>query len=1081
MPRNLSAPIALLAIATLSTAAACSSSATARKVGQTEFVSAPPLGNSVGNTGVGRSAGGAANSAAAGSNAVQAPAVDSAAAPTRTVEETDLYRLEGNRLYFLNGYRGLMVFDVTDVDHPALIGRSPIYGTPVDMIVRNGIATVVVADWYGQLDDGTPFHGSIVRGLDATDPANIKVLGEAKLGGWVRDDRVVGNVIYAVSEDYGWSYGWDASGTSSNTETVIVSSVSFANDTVTAVGRVEFPGFTGIFNVTPTSILLAHDAISGGAGSGSGGVSGSGGDTGAGGGGGGTAPDTGSASVDGGPAVVTNGDGTQLSSSRTELLYLDTSDPGGQIVQRGSIRVRGQAQGWGADNGRWNLDFADGKTARVVGCLSMSSFYGGYCGSDSSYALSIVDFSDPGAPVLASELDIPAVGYGPTARFDTSRLYLSPSSTLFTGAPGSGLTTPFQVYDLTDPKAPALAGTLTIPGNVWNILPAPGLRLFALGNDESTSASGLYSSTVSLKYLDVTTPASPKLLGTSTFGQGWAWTPAAGTFKAFTMDATQGLVVLPFSGWDDGSQQYNDGLQLIDFTASSITTGGAAHTRGWVERGIFVQNRLVSLSDLSLAVVDYTNHAAPTVTAELTLARNVITAQPQGTNIAEISSDWWDHDQSWSEVRLVPVANAEETTDAGNIPTLRVDGVNAQVFMNGTLAYVVTNVRVPALCDSYGRPTAEAPATASAALPAGTTAPAPQCYGRAQQIQVVDLSNGIQLRGKVRLPIDGWGWYGWGWGGCGMGDWFWGNEVVQVEGDALAFRRWAPIYDASGTYIDSNSDLWIADLSAPDAPTLGSVSIVNDARAWWGNLQVAGNVLYSGHYEWQDASTQSGTDGGSVDDGGTKTSTASTTTTESTVRYYADRIDLSDRAHPRVAAKINVPGLIVGGSADDPSLVYTIDYLWNGDSTQDEFNVLRLGGDTATLLSHTPLDGWVGTTFVRGKMAYLSAQRYDASNGGGATVMLHALDLGDPSNPIDRPSTAAKGWSWLLDVEGDRAIVQSGWDSAGVDIYQLVDGQAPAFRQFTRTLGWSANGVSRQGNTLFLSSGYWGVQRVELQ
>ena len=73
------------------------------------------------------------------------------------------------------------------------------------------------------------------------------------------------------------------------------------------------------------------------------------------------------------------------------------------------------------------------------------------------------------------------------------------------------------------------------------------------------------------------------------------------------------MVVLPFSGWDWTNQSYNNGLQLIDFTASSITTGGAAHTRGWVERGIFVNNRLVSLSDLSLAVVDYTNHAAPTV------------------------------------------------------------------------------------------------------------------------------------------------------------------------------------------------------------------------------------------------------------------------------------------------------------------------------------------------------------------------------------------------------------------------------------------------------------------------------------
>ena len=45
----------------------------------------------------------------------------------------------------------------------------------------------------------------------------------------------------------------------------------------------------------------------------------------------------------------------------------------------------------------------------------------------------------------------------------------------------------------------------------------------------------------------------------------------------------------------------------------------------------------------------------------------------------------------------------------GNIPAVRVDGVNAQVFMNGGLAYIVTNVRVPAVCDTYGRPTGPAP------------------------------------------------------------------------------------------------------------------------------------------------------------------------------------------------------------------------------------------------------------------------------------------------------------------------------------------------------------------------------------
>ena len=215
---------------------ACSSSGGTqnRSVGQSAFVSARPAGMAPSGRGswrcrVPRAPGPAAR--------LEAPAPR---ATTRTVEETDLYRLGGNRLYYLNGYRGLMVFDVTDVDHPALIGRSPIYGTPVDMIVRNGIAIVVVADWYGQMDDGTPFHGSIVRGLDATDPANINVLGEAKLGGWVQDDRVVGDVIYAVSEDYGWVYGWDAPAGGGRrdepTESVIVSSVSFAGN-VDPVGR----------------------------------------------------------------------------------------------------------------------------------------------------------------------------------------------------------------------------------------------------------------------------------------------------------------------------------------------------------------------------------------------------------------------------------------------------------------------------------------------------------------------------------------------------------------------------------------------------------------------------------------------------------------------------------------------------------------------------------------------------------------------------------------------------------------------------------------------------------------------------
>jgi len=974
-----------VSVALVASLVACTSDKD-RSIGQTSFESAPP------NGGGGFGAGGVDD--AGGKGGAPAPGSPSPTAPSpapRTVEETDLYRLDGNRLYYLNSYRGLMVFDVTAPDHPRMLGRSPIFGTPVDMIVRNGIAIVVIGDWFGRMDDGTPFHGSIVRGLDATDPSNIRVLGEAKLGGWVRDDRVVGDVIYAVSEDYGWSYGWgedvavaggggvSSPGGAGSKAAVIVSSVSFANNTISQVGSVRYDGFTGVFNVTPKSILLAS-------------------------------------------AGATDG--------QSSLLYLDISDPTGEIVPRGTFAVDGVVNGWGADNGRWNLDFADGKTAHVIG-----QNYGNGYNYNGGYTLSTVDFSNPDAPRLDSALSIAQTGWSAAARFDGNRLYLSPAAGWYDG----GNTTPFQVYDLTNPAAPRLAGTVTVPGQVWNILPAPNSRIFALGNDYGQAG---YGDSVSLTYLDVTNPAAPRLLGTSRFGQGWAWTPAAGTFKAFTMDTTKGLVVVPFAGWDAKSGGYNNGLQLIEFSPTTVTTAGPARTRGWVERGIFVGNRLLSLSDQSLAVVDYTDPMTPSVVTELTLARNVITAQPNGATVAEISSDWWDNDTTSSQVRVLPISNAEETADTvAAIPSVDVDGVGARVFTNGTTSYIVTNVRTNTQCP-------------------GTTGGT--CYVRAQQVQVVDLSSGSPvLRGKIQLPTDPWGWYGWGWGGFWWYDWWWGDEVAQVGQDVLAFRRWEPVFDASGKYLDANSKLYVVDLANPDAPNIASVVIQDDAEAWWGNLRVVGQTLYTTHYEWIDSPRDN----------------------HGWVKYYLDAIDLTDRAHPRVGARVNVPGLLVGGDASDPSIVYTIDYRWSsGDNATNDFDVLRIRGSKATLLAHTTIDGWVGSTFVSGKSAYLSAQRWveTGKNAGYSRVELHAIDLSNPDHPHDRVASE-NGWGWLLAVEGDRALVTSGWGEQGIDVYQLRDGKAPAFEQTIRTRGFWVNGVSRQDQTLFLSSGYWGVQKVQLQ
>ena len=986
-----------------------------RVTGQTAFSSSPPLGQSAGAA-VPGVAGGDFGGSTGGGAAVQAPATAGASASTssstpRTVQETDLYAVDGNRLYYLDSYRGLMVFDITNADAPVLLGRSAIFGDPQEMFVQNGIAVVVVADWYGVDGAGQPFHGSIVRGLDATDPTNIKVVGEAQLGGYVQDTRIVGNVLYAVFEDYGWEYGWNnvygVAGYSSNpTPKVGIASVSFANGVVTPVANQTFPGTGGVFNVTPNSIMFAFQ-------------------------------DTQESNAPYGTA------------GQTDLQYVDISDPGGAIRLRGTITIDGAVNGWGPDNGRWNLDFADGVTAHALGCSQQ------YCGdSNDTYALSTVDFSNPDAPTIASELPIANLGWSAAARFSGTTLYLSPSDNYAS----STNETPLSIYDLTNPAAPALAGTTQIPGSIWLYIP-DGTKLFSVGSTYNAT-SNQDSSQVSVDYIDVSNASNPQFIGTSTFGQGWAWTPAASTFKAFTVNDSLGLAVVPFSGWDPTGQVYSNGVQLVQYTPTALVGGAAAHTKGWVERGIFANGRLYSLSDQSLGVINYTNPAAPTVVSELTLARNVVNAQPQGATIAELSSDWWGNDVSATEMRVLPIANAAETTDSSQATSANIAGVGAQVFTNGTLSYVVTIVQVPASCPSstepyYGYGPVQGPNG--------------QCYEYAQQVQVVDTSNGgVKLRGSVQLPGYPTAWYGWGWYGYDDYSWYGGSDVVQVGSDALAFRRWFPqyAYTPNGVvYEDSLDALFVVDVSNPDAPTVASTAVTTDPTTWWGNLQAVGNTLYATHYEWVTEPTPDSPYG-----------------TQWYVRYYLDAIDLSDRAHPRIGAKVNVPGIFVGASPTDPTLIYTIDYRWDSSSNVfNELDVLKLDGGLAYLQSQTQLDGWVGNVIVQGSTLYTTAQQYDWQvNGQLPLVELHQVDLTNPQQPVDRVATQG-GWGWLLAVVGNRAVVTSGWGDSGVDIYQLSSTVAPSYEQTVRTLGWWTNSVAMQDNTLYLTSGYWGVQPVVLK
>jgi hypothetical protein len=174
----------------------------------------------------------------------RAPTRPLACAATREVDGADVVVLRDERLYYLNGQSGLLVFDVSAPSAPAPVGRAPLVGTPMSLIVREAMAVGVMAEWdepHGE------FRGSIARAFDIrTDrPAPM---GEVRLEGITRDARAVDDVLYVLHE--------------SRTD-VILTSIGMEGG-LTTLGERRFAGSHATLTASPTLLALAYRPAEGG-------------------------------------------------------------------------------------------------------------------------------------------------------------------------------------------------------------------------------------------------------------------------------------------------------------------------------------------------------------------------------------------------------------------------------------------------------------------------------------------------------------------------------------------------------------------------------------------------------------------------------------------------------------------------------------------------------------------------------------------------------------------------------------------------------------------------------------------------
>jgi hypothetical protein len=851
-------------------------------------------------------------------------------------------------------------------------------GMPVGLYVRGTTALVAVSDFFRFVaaDDGArPDLGSRLLAVDVSTPSQPRVLADVAIDGQVDQSRLVGDVLYLVSRASP-SYG----GIVMPVSTASTGSAGSGSTSPGAGGSVP-AGTSGTVSVTSLDVSdPAHPTPVGRV----------------------EFPATGwstHASVTAERVTISFAGwdyGTHGYGPSTRFQVVDISDPAGALSTGAEFSTEGQVQD------RWGMDF-DAGTGLFRAVVATGTANGGA-------ALQIWSSPKPDAAAPLARLPIDVAESLTAARFDGSRVYLVTARR----------SDPLWAVDATDPRAPVLAGSLAMPGQLDFIEPR-GDRLVALGHTDE--AGQPFPLAVSL--LDVTRLAAPQLLSRVAFGTGFGSVAAApdDIRKAFlVLDAPSGgigLVLVPVQGWDQSTYAFRGGTQLVDLERDALTLRGFLVHPGAVTRSFPVDDaatRLAALSDAALQTIDATNRDAPAELARIDLARSVATLAVVHGKAVELCGDWYR-----GAMELV-ITDALDPDAASPLARLSVAAPSARMIQDGDVAWLVAH---------------------------------DWTSGQAW-LQAIDLGDPVHPlpRGRLDLtPDEAFASYPGRWGS--------GDEAVLV-GHALVVHRMS--WGCAGCAIPASapagvavspvdavgspaSELRVYDLSDPDHPRRAStVALPENAWAW--GLHASGSSVWLTHFESQVGDAMG--------------------------RYDLDVIDVSDPSNPSLTARINVPGVFFAATPDGRR-VYTVEAWWKDGTATSWLHALDLvSPGTARLAGSVAVDGYPSGIASADGFAWLVAARW---SGPEATSRLLAVDLGSMAVTGDQavPSDAA----WVQTAAGGKLFLQASWYDQSVLVYGLADPAHPAFEQSVRTQG-SIWDVVVSGGYAYLPSGPYGVPMISL-
>lgn len=1005
----------------------------------------------------------------------------------REIEEADIIKLEDDTLYILNTYRGLILVDISTPDEPEIKSRIPLFGQPIDMYIVGTRAYVILTHYYNAFlwTEDTSIapeyrHGSEIVIIDITDHSKPKVQKYIELDGFITDSRRVGNVIYAVVNNYD-SYGYiddigigiaieeteavmtdsgsDTSGGSGDTEEevmkeevvdddddefsdeingddekesitepqpgTVVISVNFANlDNIVEVDREWFLGSSNQIHVTEDAIFVANPEYN----------------------------------------YIRDEVLGYRSEYYTEVTYVDISDPYGEIKIRDTFEVDGFL------NDRYQMDYYD-TTFRIV-----THFWGEW-GELGTSKLWTFDLQNPDDIIKMGELLIDDAGNLMATRFAQERAYTIhlPYSI-----------DPLDVIDLSNPYKPVLTDVFEMPGWITH-MEVRGLKILALGVDDSDGKRR-----VAVSIFDVTDPYNADMTDRVIIGEGYSWSSANWDPKALTVVDDQNIVLVPFESYsydEHGKYESFSGLQLVEFDLDTgdLTAGGAISNVDSVQRTRANEERIFAVSNRQLQVISAMDKAKPKVTATLELCNNIVDVLPMGEYCVQVIPEY-NYRESKSETKLRTVS-ADEPDSMVFLAEQIVDYNIAKIYTNDNYLYL--------LCSDYS-------------YEDRTTEGRILVYDYSDPTSPVQKSNFLMEYYENSYY---WGYYDWYYyPGQSIGDF----SFAQVDSDLIVYHP-QPKYEynyyngeddlieipkeenrteSSETQSDEKSTttrqyyykmenitekLYIIDLSNPDNPEdVSNVTLENTSRI--SGLHPKGAKLYLTQYE--DASYYDEYNRWHYQ-----------------VKNYINIIDLTTPSEPKPSGTINIPGAFIGANSDG-TVIYTRSSEYNEKSEwQQTLNVLELKDEKATLTSVLDLGDTYANIIIFDSTIFISYNEYgwygyyyedieyDGALGAPRDMeykepeiktKIQIIDANDPKNLKLKTTLGLKNYGSIYKVENNKLYLQLS-DANGLLIYDLSNLGAPAFKGYFPVQGW-INNLRENTSTgkIYLACGWYGVLVIDL-